>query len=100
MGTTVLTGFSDGPELVGVFTAEAPPDLGESDSFAAFLPAAELPPCATEFLRLATFFEREDPTGTELPLPRFLFLMTSVFKLKGRTTPCNFKKSPHALHKG
>ena len=32
--------------------------------------------------------------------PRCLFLMTSVFKLKGRTTPCNFKNNPHALHKG
>ena len=27
------------------------------------------------------------PTGRLAPEPRFLFLMTSVFKLRGRTTP-------------
>jgi hypothetical protein len=27
------------------------------------------------------------PTGRLAPDPRFLFLMTSVFKLRGRTTP-------------
>lgn len=35
----------------------------------------------------------------ELPL-RFLFFITSVLRLRGRTTPCNFKNRPHALHKG
>lgn len=35
-----------------------------------------------------------------LPLFRFLFLITSVFKLSGRTTPCNFRNKPHALQSG
>lgn len=37
--------------------------------------------------------------GLTPPL-RLRFLITSVFKLSGRTTPCNFRKRPHALHKG
>lgn len=40
------------------------------------------------------------PTDTLDPDPRFLFLITSVFKLNGRTTPCNLRKSPQALHRG
>lgn len=31
---------------------------------------------------------------------RCLFLITSVFKESGLTTPCNFKNNPHALHNG
>lgn len=59
-----------------------------------------------EFLReaaaLAFFLDLVlvPPTGKLDPEPRFLFLMTSVFKLNGRTTPCNFKNKPHALHNG
>lgn len=34
------------------------------------------------------------------PEARFLFLMTSVFNDNGRTTPCNLKNSPQALHNG
>lgn len=40
------------------------------------------------------------PTGRFEPEPRFLFLITSVFRLSGRTTPCSFKKRPQALHSG
>jgi hypothetical protein len=40
------------------------------------------------------------PMGRFVPDPRFLFLMTSVFKLSGRTTPCSFRNKPHALHNG
>lgn len=40
------------------------------------------------------------PTGRLDPDPRFLFFMTSVFRLKGRTTPWSFKNKPHALHSG
>lgn len=40
------------------------------------------------------------PTLTLFPEPRFLFLITSVFRLRGRTTPCNFRKRPHALQRG
>ena len=101
MGTTVFTGFSAGPELVGVFPADPAPDLGESSSFACLPEFGVLAfVWATEFLRLATFFDREVPTGTELPLPRLRFLITSVFKLNGRTTPWSFRKSPHALQSG
>lgn len=100
IGTTVFTGLSAGPELVGVLAAEPPPDLGESDSLARLFPVAGVPACTTEFLRLTAFLERDDPTGTVLPLPRLRFLMTSVFKLNGRTTPCSLRKSPQALHSG
>lgn len=41
----------------------------------------------------------DDPPLAVLPL-RFRFLMTSVLRLRGRTTPCSFKNNPHALHKG
>jgi hypothetical protein len=40
------------------------------------------------------------PTGRLAPEPRLRFLITSVFKLSGRTTPCSFKNKPQALHKG
>lgn len=40
------------------------------------------------------------PTGIFDPEPRFRFLITSVFKLNGRTTPCNFRNRPQALHSG
>ena len=60
-----------------------------------------------EFLREAApdpafFFDLVfvPPTGRVEPVPRFLFLMTSVFKLKGRTTPWSFKNKPHALQSG
>lgn len=35
-----------------------------------------------------------------LPLFRLRFLITSVFKLNGLTTPCNFRNKPQALHSG
>lgn len=35
-----------------------------------------------------------------LPLLRFRFLITSVFKLNGLTTPCSFRNKPHALQSG
>lgn len=38
-----------------------------------------------------------DPLGPE---PLFLFLMTSVLRLRGRTTPCSLRKRPQALHSG
>lgn len=38
--------------------------------------------------------------GLLLPLFLFLFLITSVFKLNGLTTPCNFRNKPHALQSG
>ena len=103
MGTTL--GFSGCPVLVGVVAeppAEPVVDRGESTS----LPEGLLEPCAlvgawaTEFLRLAAFLDLEVPTGAVLPLPRLRFLITSVFRLSGRTTPWSFKKSPQALHRG
>lgn len=41
-----------------------------------------------------------EPTGRLAPEPRFLFLITSVFKLSGLTTPWSFKKRPQALQRG
>lgn len=55
-----------------------------------------------EFSALAVFLDLVllPPTGTLVPEPRLRFLMTSVFKLNGRTTPCSFRKRPQALHNG
>lgn len=38
--------------------------------------------------------------GVATALFRLRFFITSVFKLSGRTTPCNFKNKPQALHSG
>ena len=40
------------------------------------------------------------PMGKDAPDPRFRFLITSVFKESGRTTPWSFRKRPQALHRG
>ena len=40
------------------------------------------------------------PTGRDAPDPRLRFLITSVFKESGRTTPWSFRKSPQALQRG
>ena len=40
------------------------------------------------------------PTGRPEPEPRFRFLMTSVLRLRGRTTPWSLRKRPQALHSG
>lgn len=96
--------------LVGVVTTEPDPvdpciEPGEWEllSLRAF---AELGVVAgvgcTEFF-LEVFLDPRvevPPIFTVVPLPRFLFLMTSVFRDNGLTTPCSFKNNPHALHKG
>jgi len=44
-----------------------------------------------------------DIVGPELgglPVPLLRFLMTSVFRLNGRTTPWSLRNRPHALHSG
>ena len=91
--------------LVGVVAeppAEPVAERGDStslpDALAELLALVEA--FAIEFLRLAAFFDLEVPIGAELPLPRLRFLITSVFKLRGRTTPCSFKNRPQALHSG
>jgi hypothetical protein len=117
-------------KLVGVLPAVLPPDApptlaGLSPSLA--LPARVVADggvvaCATltgvdmasvEFLRVAVpalpepppaFFLAArvlvPPTGKVAPDPRFRFLMTSVFKLSGLTTPWSFRNRPHALQSG
>lgn len=110
MATTVFfPGSPTEPEFVGVLAAVPAPaepavDFGDSDSFTEFLPEVGVVAgvWATEFFRLAAFFERDEVPGVgmALPLPRFRFLMTSVFKLSGLTTPWSFRKRPHALHRG
>lgn len=107
IGTTVFKGFSGPPELVGVVADVAVPaepvaDFGESPSLFEFLADDGVVTAgwATEFFRLMPFLDLDEPTGIELPLPRLRFLITSVFKLSGRTTPCSFRNSPHALQSG
>jgi len=86
-------------ETVPVLPGVPPEDAGEAESLAANIGTIG---CTIEFLRDAFFNDRlgADPTGIVLPLPLFRFLMTSVFKDSGRTTPWSFKNRPHALHKG
>jgi hypothetical protein len=51
---------------------------------------------------LAVFLVRVlvPPTGRPEPEPRLRFLMTSVFRDNGRTTPWSLRKRPQALHRG
>lgn len=77
MGTT--------PDLLDPATAggdsEAVP-LGAREAAALVGPA-----CGPEFLREDFLDEREVPTARLLALLRLRFLMTSVFRDSGRTTP-------------
>jgi hypothetical protein len=74
--------------------AEAPTepvDFGDSESAWLALPDVGVVTgvCASEFF-LDDFFDdrvEAEPTGAEFPLPRLRFLITSVFKESGRTTP-------------
>jgi hypothetical protein len=98
-----VVGFS-AVELVGVVTALPVPaepamDFGESASLAEDLEGV-FADCAIEFLRLAIFFDREEVVTAGFPLPRLRFLMTSVFKLRGRTTPWSLRNRPQALQRG
>lgn len=68
-------------EFLRVFGAE---ELAEAVMFEFFLADLVLVP----------------PTGALFPEPRLRFLITSVFKLSGLTTPCSFKKRPQALQRG
>jgi hypothetical protein len=60
------------------------------------------PETVVEVLRVVFFLDRVLvlPTVTPVPEPRLRFLMTSVFKLSGRTTPWSLRKRPHALQRG
>ena len=85
-----VVGFS-AVALVGVVAAVPVPaepatDLGESPSLAEDFEGvfAEM---AIEFLRLAIFLDLEEVVTAGFPLPRLRFLMTSVFRLRGLTTP-------------
>jgi hypothetical protein len=91
MATTVLIGFSGMVALVGVDTEPVPAepvfDIGDSDSLLLAEVEVIVFACAIEFFLLATFFDRDVLTGAVAPLPRLRFLITSVFRLSGRTTP-------------
>ncbi len=89
------------PELATPEPTEPVADLGDSDSGAEALPeGVDVPDgCAIEFLRDPFLLEERVETGA-VPLPRLRFLMTSVLRDKGRTTPCSFRKSPQALQSG
>jgi len=65
-----------------------------------------LPPALTGLTRLflRDFSLREvevpPPPGVGCPVPRLRFLMISVLRERGLTTPCSFKKRPQALQRG
>lgn len=73
-------------------------DFGDSDSGARCCVICK-GALTREFFRETFFDERALLIGIA-PLPLFRFLMTSVFSDSGRTTPCSFRKRPHALHSG
>jgi hypothetical protein len=90
--------------LVGVVAEVAVPvdpvvDFGDSDSVVLAF-AGVLATWATEFLRLAAFLDRDETPGTVVPLPLLRFLITSVLRLRGLTTPCSLRNRPHALQSG
>src|SRR5579859_5924692 len=65
------------------------------------------PELVVELFFATEFFRAEVRVGTVsavvavvFPPPRFRFLITSVFKDSGRTTPCSLRNNPHALHSG
>lgn len=104
MGTTPF--FPDEPVPVGDGTVE---DRGGGDSEDAFalcprLEDGKMPfwTCWMEFFRdVFLAAAREDtPTAMLLALLRLRFLITSVLRESGRTTPCSFRNKPHALHRG
>lgn len=100
------------PAIPGPVPAEPPPELpiepvvdfGDSDSLGIFPELGVVTGVWTiEFFRDDFLDDRVEPLPTftaALPLPRLRFLMTSVFKESGRTTPCNLRKRPQALHNG
>ena len=109
IGTTLLlpAGTPVTPPLVEAefgLVAEPAVDLGDSESFEALIELGVVTAgetWATEFLREDFLDDRVEPTfDAALPLPRFLFLITSVLSDSGRTTPCSLRKRPHALHNG
>lgn len=61
-------------------------------------------------LRFATLFLRAEVrvggasvglvVVVEFPPPRLRFLITSVFRESGLTTPCSLRNNPHALQRG
>lgn len=69
-------------------------EMASEEFFLVFVPEAAV--------EAAPFFDLEPEVvpGTLDPEPRFRFLITSVFKLKGLTTPWSFKKRPQALQRG
>lgn len=107
MGTTPLPPAA--AEALMLLASEACVDVGLSlllAWFAMFVddcwPAVAM--LNEEFFRevaveLAPFLPLVVPDAL-LPEPRFLFLITSVLRLRGRTTPCSFKNKPHALQSG
>lgn len=113
--------------LPAVFPPEAAPLAGDSPAFtlparvvaggvdACVMVLADVATFSVEFLRvlgpeelpealIVEFFFADlvlvPPTGALFPEPRLRFLMTSVLRLRGLTTPCNFRNRPQALHRG
>lgn len=112
MGTTPLPPTAPVLKPVGVLPAVLPPEPGLSPSRAAFGGVVALVAVVEDIASVEFFREAEPkpafffdlvlvpPTGRLAPEPRLRFLITSVFKLRGRTTPWSFRNRPQALHKG
>ena len=110
IGATIRAGFA-GPGAIATGVAAEPVDpafeRGDSESRAKFLADVILVPEAaiaegaiSEFFREAFLDPLAAADGAAELEPRLRFLMISVLRDNGRTTPCNFKKSPHALQSG
>lgn len=92
---------------VGAELEDAVAERGDSESWTEFLAEVAVDAISgvdivgtSEFFRDAFFEPRPMPTGTEAPDPRLRFLITSVFRDSGRTTPWSLRKRPHALQRG
>ena len=89
--------------LVGVVACVGGAELVVGVTTEFFLVVGPLVVCTTDapiFFDARVAAPPEAPTGREAPDPRFRFLMTSVLRERGRTTPWSFKKSPQALQRG
>jgi hypothetical protein len=99
----VLFRFLDLSSTIGVNERFAlPPIEFRRDMVGEFSPDVLVDPfLATEFFRAEVRVGAVSVVVVVVfPPPRLRFLITSVFKERGRTTPCSLRNNPHALHSG
>jgi hypothetical protein len=87
--------------LVGVVACVVDAVLVAGVTIEFFLVIGPLVDCAAPiFFEARVAAPPDPPTGRDAPDPRFRFLITSVLRERGRTTPWSFRKRPQALQRG